>query len=88
MASERPTRLPGTVTRRAGPVTFELKPGEPYVGQEGPPGARFLGWVLVQVWDVPEGRDGCVVQLSSTTGEHRKLMQRAAAKLDEGWPGE
>jgi hypothetical protein len=72
---------------KGGKATLELKPGEPFLGQEGPPGAKFLGWVLVQVWDVPEGRDGCVVQLSTTTGEHQRLMERAAAKLNQGWPG-
>jgi hypothetical protein len=72
--------------RKGGKATLELKPGEPFLGQEGPPGAKFLGWVLVQVWDVPEGRDGCVVQLSSTTGEHQRLMERAVAKLNHAWP--
>jgi hypothetical protein len=73
--------------RKGGKATLELKPGEPFLGQEGPPGAKFLGWVLVQVWDVPEGRDGCVVQLSATSGEHQRLMEQAAAKLNQGWSG-
>lgn len=84
MAHEQPVSGSRSKGRKA---NLELKPGEPFLGQEGPPGATFLGWVLVQVWDVPEGRDGCVVQLSTTTGNHQQLMERAAAKLNRGWPG-
>jgi len=86
MEADQPVRVSDTTTR-GGPANLELRPGEPFLGQKGPAGARFLGWVLVQVWDAPEGQDGCVVQLSTTTGDHPQLVEKAAAKLNQGWPG-
>ncbi len=78
----------GNLVRSTGPISRELLPGQPYLGQQGPPGGTFAGWVLVQIWDVPAGRDGCVVQMSLPAGRRNELMQRAAKKLAEGLPAE
>lgn len=83
MATEQQNRQPGRGTR-GGPANFELRPGQPYLGQTGPAGASFVGWVLVQVWQTPDGKDHAAVQIRSSDNKH--LMAAAAAKLSEGWP--
>jgi hypothetical protein len=72
-------------------ISWELKPGVPVAGQSGPDGARFLGWVLVQVWEPTPGvKDAITVQFSGdlnelfpAAAEHLSRMQR---ELGERFP--
>lgn len=65
----------------------ELTAGKPFLGQEGPEGARFLGWVLVQVWEQTPTSDGIAMQWS---GDEATLIPRARLALDTyargAWP--
>ena len=58
-------------------VSVELKSGEPWLGANPTAGNKFLGWVLVQVWDGGSG-DGITVNWS---GDRNSLLKRAADRL-------
>ena len=63
--------------RNAG--SWELKLGVPVAGQEGPPGATFIGWVLVQAWEPsPTSKDGMTVHVS---GDPNGLLPAASRHL-------
>lgn len=68
---------------KGGNVPRELRPGEPTFGAQGPDGAAFAGWVLVQVWEPRTRSDGSannglVVQWS---GDATLLFKRAGDEL-------
>lgn len=58
-------------------VSNELKPGESWLGATQPDGSKFLGWVLVQVWEQGKG-DNITVNWS---GDRKALFKRAADRL-------
>jgi hypothetical protein len=76
MAVNQPTRK--AVTERRGNLNRELTSGEPALGAQGPEGSKFLGWVLVQVWEPVAGRSSITVNWS---GNEVDLFPSAAAEL-------
>jgi hypothetical protein len=74
-----------TRTTKGGKVPKELKAGEPVLGAQGPDGARFLGWVLVQVWEPDRNRDGATSNgiVVNWSGDAKVLFQKASDELSK-----
>lgn len=67
-------------------ASAELRAGEPVLGAQGPDGSRFLGWVLVQVWEPVAGTAATASHSGITvnwSGGAAQLMDRAATELSK-----
>jgi hypothetical protein len=76
MAVNQPTRK--AIKERRGDLKRELSNGEPALGAQGPEGSKFLGWILVQVWEPHAGRSSVTVNWS---GNEADLIPSALSEL-------
>lgn len=76
MAVNQPTRK--AIKEKGANLKRELANGQPALGAQGPEGAKFLGWILVQVWEPRAGRSSVAVNWS---GNEVDLFPSAAAEL-------
>lgn len=77
MASNRPGKK-AIKERAATPFNRELVNGAPWLGAQGPEGSKFVGWVLVQVWEPRGGRTAATVNWS---GNEAELFSTAVTEL-------
>ncbi len=71
--------MPKTETGPNSTVSRELSAGQPWLGATGPDGAKFVGWVLVQLWEPSAKSDGVNINWS---GDQEELFVRAATALE------
>lgn len=69
-----------TEIKPARPSSKELKNQQPWGGAEGPEGSRFLGWVLVQLWEPGVNTKGPVASHVNWSGDN-SLVKFAADEL-------
>jgi hypothetical protein len=56
----------------------QLVSGEPWLGAMSPEGPKFLGWVLVQVWEPQDGRNCVTLHWS---GDQAIVLPAALSEL-------
>jgi hypothetical protein len=78
MAVNQPTRK--AIKEKRANLKRELANGEPALGAQGPEGSKFLGWILVQVWE-PQPRSGRSSVTVNWSGNEVDLFPSAAAEL-------
>lgn len=65
-------------------ISRELKSGEPVLGAQGPDGAPFLGWVVVQVWGRGRGTGTNTSDVTvNWSGDPKVVLQRASEELSK-----
>jgi hypothetical protein len=69
-----------TSVHDAGKPSRELRPGRPFLGAKGPEGAKFLGWVLIQLWEPVADVRGTPSHLN-WSGDESVLFRAAAEEL-------
>jgi len=79
------TQVQVTKQKTGTKASMALRAGEPTLGAEGPAGGRFVGWVLVQVWEPGSStagadHNGVTVNWS---GDGSALFRRAADELSK-----
>lgn len=83
-AEEKFMKSQAVLRRVRSPQSRELRSGQPWAGAAAPTSATFRGWVLVQVWEQPDGRPGTTVHWSGddeTVKAAAQELQKAASEL-------
>jgi len=60
----------------------ELRAGQPALGAKGPQGAKFLGWVLIQLWEPTPNTKGTPSNVNCS-GDESVLFKAAAEELQK-----